>query len=33
MNNWFILALAIACLIAIASFLDNGNNNQNGLSA
>jgi hypothetical protein len=33
MNNWFILALAIACLIAIVSFLDNGNNNQNGLSA
>jgi hypothetical protein len=33
MNNWFLLALAIVCLIAIASFLDGGNNNQNGFSS
>lgn len=32
MNDWFLLALAIAGVIAIASFLDGGNNNQNGFS-
>jgi hypothetical protein len=32
MNNWLILALAIAAIISFASFLD-GDNNQNGFSA
>ena len=33
MNNWFLLTLAIAAVIAIASFLDGGNNNQNGFTS
>jgi hypothetical protein len=32
MNDWFLLALAIVGIIAIASFLDGGNDNKNGFS-
>lgn len=33
MNDWFILALAIASVIAVASFLDGDNNNKKGFSS
>lgn len=33
MSDWFILTLAIAFVIAFASFLDDGNNNKNGFTS
>lgn len=33
MNNWFLLGLAIASVIAVASFLDGNNNNKTGFSS
>jgi len=33
MNDWVLLAIAIAGVIAVASFLDGNNNNKTGLSS
>lgn len=33
MNDWFILALAITGIIALASYLDDNSNNKTGFSS
>lgn len=33
MSDWFILALAIAGVIALASYLDDNSNNKTGFSS
>ena len=33
MNDWFILAFAIACAVAIGSYLNNDDDNKNGFAS